>query len=480
MKSLSEQSEASVTELTSPTTDSPIKLLGKISLRKRLLLFLVPPLILLLTISAAIDYKLAHQTIDSAYDSTLADVVTDLESLVRFSGNQPHKLDISPEVENLIESDLPDTIFFCVRDTNGNVLAGDPNVPSFAYPSRAIRFQDGTWQNLAVRIASHTTKISNREIQVTVLKTTLSRSEALRTFLSAMIGPNLIFIALTLLCVWIAVKNGLAPLHHLESEIAKRKVNDLSEIQFSGTYPPETKPLLDNLNELLKVLKKSQISQQQFLADAAHQLRTPLSSVQTNIEIFIKENSQSPDLEPLNKALQSTERMGHLVSQLLAYARSDYSRSLIYEKQKVAFCSLLEKAASTVLDSAIEKNIDLSFDLHPAHAMCVEWMLFEATINLIDNAIRYTPSGGSIEVRCFTDDGRPSLEVIDSGPGIPEENQIQVFDRFYRLPGETGNGCGLGLAIVQQICQLHAATITLSNQKNGGLVARITFPVQQK
>lgn len=452
------------------------KLLERISLKGRLLLFLVPPLTLLLCISAVLDFRLAHRTIDSAYDSTLTDVVTDLESLVRFSGgDNSGKLDLSPEVANLIESDLPDKIFFCVRDDKGNVLAGDADVPAFSRQLRSIHFEDSVWHKHEVRIASHTTKILGREIQVTVLKTTLSRNEAMRSFLSAMIGPNLVFILLTLVCVWIAVKNGLGPLEQLESEIADRKANDLSEIKSTG-YPPEIKPLLNKLNELLRILSKSQLSQQRFLADAAHQLRTPLASLQTNIEIFLKNNQDSEDTHLLSNALMSSDRMAHLISQLLAYARSENGESFGAPRQEINFCLLLEKAASSVIDAAIEKNIDLSFDLQPVSAIGIDWMLFEAVINLVDNAIRYTPTGGNIHVRCYTEKGHPTLEVLDSGPGIPEIHQTEVFDRFFRLPRETSSGCGLGLSIVQQICETHAANIKLFNRPEGGLSAKITFP----
>jgi len=137
---------------------------------------------------------------------------------------------------------------------------------------------------------------------------------------------------------------------------------------------------------------------------------------------------------------------------------------------------LAEKSASAFIDAALEKNIDLGFDVAPVTAMGIPWLLQEALANLIDNAIRYCPGGGVVTVRCGEQNGIPFLEVEDDGPGIPESFRRQVFERFYRIPGSPSNGCGLGLPIVKEIADFHAARIELLSGEARGLRVRLEFP----
>ena len=180
--------------------------------------------------------------------------------------------------------------------------------------------------------------------------------------------------------------------------------------------------------------------------------------------------------ERLVRIEEAAERIAHLVTQLLIYAQTEPAASANQIFHPVALHELAESSASTFIDRALAKDIDLGFEIQPAVAEGIAWMLREALGNLIDNALRYCPAGSTITVRSGIHSGRPYLAVEDNGPGIPAEKHKKVFERFYRIPGSISGGCGLGLPIVQEIAHLHAAIITFSEPEKGGLTVTLTFP----
>jgi two-component system, OmpR family, sensor histidine kinase TctE len=447
-------------------------------LRRRLIVALALPLILILIGSSVFDYRLARKTADTAHDEALADTVYDLESHIR-NQTSPVDFDLAAETEAMIRSNAPDMLYFSVRDGAGRTLAGDDDLPEIELPRNdKIVFLDSIYKGKPVRIASHRLSMFATDMHITVVETIEKRRLSSQRILTAMVAPNLAVIFAALLAVLFGVRQGLLPLNTVEREIGARSVTDLHEIELS-TAPSEIRPLLRRLNELFALLRASSEIQQRFIADAAHQLRTPLAGLQTQIDLAAGEGAFSHNAERLANIEEATARLEHLLTQLLMYARTETSRSLHDLFEEVALDKLVEKSASVFLDAALAKNIDLGFEISPASTRGVSWMLQEALGNLIDNAIRYTPPGGTITVRCCHDEGRPYFEVEDSGPGIREEDMERVFERFYRIPGSPGNGCGLGLAIVSEISILHGASVRLLPGQAGGLRARILFPVQE-
>ena len=443
-------------------------------LRQRLLVALLVPLILILIGSSILDYRLAKQTANSAYDQSLADSVFDLESHIR-KQNFPGFLDLTEEAEAMLRSNAPDMLYFSVRDGAGKILAGDSDLPELAASdSEQVRFADGTYKGKAVRMAAHRLKLTAGNIQIVVVETREKRKLSSQRILTAMILPNLAVIFATLLAVLLGVRHGLLPLQAVEREIASRSVSDLREIDLAST-PSEIRPMLRRLNELFGLLRESAEVQQRFIADAAHQLRTPLAGLQTQLDLAANEGAFGHNSERLGHIEEATGRIGHLLTQLLSYARAETSNPVVESFAEVALDQAVEKSASTFLDAALAKEIDLGYEIAPATTLGLAWMLQEALANLIDNAIRYTPAGGIITVHCGETDGRAFIEVEDSGPGIPEAQRKQVFERFYRIPGSPGNGCGLGLAIVSEIAQLHGATVQLDSGETGGLRVGIRF-----
>lgn len=446
-----------------------------LGLRQRLIVALLIPLTLILVASSLFDYRLAKQTANAAHDQGLADSIFDLESHIR-KQNFTARLDLTEEAEAMLRSNAPDLLYFSVRDASGKVLAGDSDLPQFALPTdNQVVFKDGTHHGDPVRIALHRQSLAGGNILIVAMETTERREQSSQRILTAMVLPNLAVVVATLLAVLFGVRHGLLPLRTVEREIASRSVSDLREIELSGT-PAEIRPMLRRLNELFALLRESAEIQKRFIADAAHQLRTPLAGLQTQLDLAVGEGAFEHNGKRLGQIDEATARIGHLLSQLLAYARAETSTSITDSFVDVALDQLLEKSATTFLDPALAKEIDLGFEIAPARVKGLPWLLQEALGNLIDNAIRYTPKGGIITVRCGDTSGDAFVEVEDSGPGIPAHHLEQVFERFYRIPGAPGNGCGLGLPIVSEIARMHGADVQLSEGEAGGLKARLRFP----
>lgn len=447
-----------------------------LGLRQRLMLALMVPLTAVFAIGVILDYRLAKETADAAFDQSLADAALDIASHIQASEGDLD-VELSSEAEAMLRSDGKDHIYFAVRDGDGRLLAGDRDlVAGEAAADGQMLFIDSRFRDGWTRAVVHRVDAATGPITITVAETLSKRNRASRKILTAMILPNLIVIVGTLLAVYLGVRRGLRPLDEVEEAIATRSPRDLREIDTTET-PREIRPLVARLNDLFGLLREAAAGQQRFLADAAHQLRTPLAGLQTQIELATVEGRFQSDPERLASIEEATGRIAHLVDQLLVFARSEPAAAATQIFEPVPLDLLLEKAASIFLDRALSKGIDLGFDIAPVTVNGIPWMLREALTNLIDNALRYTPGGGTITVRSSRREGNAVLEVEDNGPGIPAEEQEKIFDRFYRIPGTAGEGCGLGLTIVREIAHLHGAEVRLATLQGGGLRISLMFPV---
>ncbi|MCC6916976.1 sensor histidine kinase [Nitrosomonas sp.] len=446
-----------------------------LGLRQRLLLWILLPLIAVFIGSILFDYRLAQETANTAYDHSLNNAALDIAAYIRTVGLNP-ELRLTPEAEAMLRSDAMDKIFFAVYNSDHQLLAGDADLP--IYPGSLHEpptFSDDFYRDEKVRATTRRIAVHGNEIIITVAETMRERDQASNHILVAISVPNLMIIAATLLVIYFGVRRGLAPLVHVENQIASRSPRDLRALDIEHA-PREIRPMLTRLNELFDSLRLASAAQQRFLADAAHQLRTPLAGLQTQIELVAAEGKYLRNEERLARIEESVERIAHLVTQLLIYAQTEPAASANQIFQPVALHELAESAASTFIDRALTKDIDLGFEIEPATTDGIAWMLREALGNLIDNALRYCPAGSTITVCSGIRSGHPYLAVEDNGPGIPVEEHGKVFERFYRIPGSASGGCGLGLSIVQEITQLHAATIIFSEPEGGGLTVTLTFP----
>lgn len=444
------------------------------TLRKRLLVSLLAPLAAMLLISLAADYHIAFDPADEAYDHALVDDTVALAGRVHASGTAI-EVDLPAAAEAVLRSNGRDQEFLAVRGPDGLLLAGDADLqPGPAMPGHRPALSNATLRGEKVRKASYRLETPSGPVTVVVAETTRKRERAGSKILAAMVVPNVLLILATLGLVYIGVRSGLAPLAHLSEEIGRRSPHDLSPLP-KGNVPGEAEPLINAMTTLIDDLRGAAMAQQAFLANAAHQLKTPLAALQTQLELTAAEIPEEcrHRVENLRDA---TQRLSHLAHQLLALARSGPEADIAHERRPVDLAHMLSENASVWYDRALARDIDLGFDADTAVVDGSEWLLRELLSNLIDNALKYTPPGGQVTARSgIGEDGRPFIEVEDNGPGIPEAEHSRIFDRFYRAAGSPGSGTGLGLAIVKEVADRHDATIDLADAPEGGTRIRVNF-----
>jgi len=279
--------------------------------------------------------------------------------------------------------------------------------------------------------------------------------------------------------IWIVVGRALRPLQALSRDVRARSASDLAALPFGG-LPDEVRPLVSSLNDLLQRLQRAIESQGQFVADAAHELRTPLTAVQLQLQVLQRAESQPERDAALERLGEGIRRSTHLVQQLLTLARQEPG-SAAPEKESVDLRALAERVAADFEPLARDKTIDLKLDLRaavvPGEAEGLRVMLN----NLVENAIRYTPAGGQVGLIVHRDDAEATVEVDDTGPGIPEDQRARVFDRFYRATrsdsSSESEGSGLGLAIVKRVVDRHSGRIELRTGSSGiGLAVVVRLP----
>jgi len=441
------------------------------SLRVLLLRWLLPAMLLLLLAGAATAYWVALRSATKAYDRALLDTSLAIaQQLTLLDGKSV--VPLSGQARDVLLVDKFDQIFFAVRGPNGELLDGDQGLPM---PPQLPReewtegryYYDGRLNDKKLRLAALTTERSGKIYTVLAAETLVKRNALVREILLGMLLPELLLIVVSLAVVWVGVRSGLLPLAKLREELAGRSQTDLSPV--TTDVPEEIQPVVREINELLSRLGHSLDSQRHFVSDAAHQLRTPIAALQAQVEATLAE-SDPLMRQQLQGILAAAHRLSHLVEQMLMLARAQ--PSLAQNQPRVALEEAAHAAAEDWLPVAIRNGIDLGFELAPSAVFGNSLLLRELFANLLDNALRHTPRGGSVTVRCGADDGA-WLSVEDSGAGIPEVDREKVFERFYQSPGVASGGSGLGLAIVCEIARQHGghARIDRSPELGG---ARVT------
>jgi len=445
------------------------------SLRRRLLGFLLVPLVLLMGASVVSDYREGLTVANSAYDYALFSTAQAVAA--RLDPDPPSRTGAA------VHTDAIDRIFYALIDSDGTLISGDRRLAALADPSApgnpSYRFE--TLGDLPVRVATyrHRVEESTRPVTVVVAETINKREMAATRAMFATLWIDGMLIILSMGAVFFGVRYALKPLDFLSQRIQHRAVDDLRPVSEEGT-PSETRALVNAINRLLNNLRDAGIAQQAFISSAAHQLRTPIAGLQTQLELAAGNMSGEP-LERIQSMQESAQRLAHLTKQMLALARSSVDANPADDMQPVLLNELLETAASDFIDVALVKNIDLGFEVQAVFATGFRWMLRELLANLIDNSLRYTPDNGRVTVRCgATPEGFPFIEVEDNGPGIPEESRERVLDRFVRLDEQSVDGSGLGLSIVKEVAVRHRAKLSLQNAAGkSGLLVRVEFPIPQ-
>ena len=301
------------------------------------------------------------------------------------------------------------------------------------------------------------------------------RTLLVKEILLTVVLPQGLLIALAGILVWFGVASALVPLSLLEKEIETRTHRDLSPLPDSAV-PVEVRPLTHAINDLMQRLGQTLSVQHRFIADAAHQLRTPIAGLKIQIERALHSDSMDEIRPALSQLQSSAERVAHLSNQLLTLARAEPGANDPARFTDIDLNAIARETGMHWVPRALERNIDLGFagSDRPVRIRGDALLLQELISNLIDNAVRYGREGGSITVSVTAP---AQITVEDDGPGIPDDERSKVFERFHRMPGSPGEGSGLGLAIVREIAQAHGAQVRLGNPAAGsGTRIQITFP----
>jgi two-component system sensor histidine kinase TctE len=451
------------------------------TLRKQVLAWLCWPLLALWSVSSIIDYDIANRFVNLAYDRSLLESALDIGRQVKVLNDRIY-VDLPEVAVQMLQSRESGRLYYLVTGPRNEYITGEPDLPPPPDPfSGRVNYYDGTYRNRPVRIVTlHLpleTGKSDSMVMVQVAENRAARNDFARQILFRMVLPQALLIIVAGLMIWYAVGRGLAPLGALRREIENRSHRDLSALP-EEQAPQEVRPLIRAMNELLQRLSLALASQQRFIADAAHQLRTPIAGLKTQTELALRQTPPGEAHGTLRQLRSATEQATRLVNQLLSLARAEPPIGRVQTTDMIDLRDLAREATTEWVPRAIERNVDLGFDADSQVAQ-VEgdpFLLREMLNNLLDNAVRYTHTGGQVTVRVGRATGGPMLTVEDNGPGIPDSERARVFERFYRVLGTGAEGCGLGLAIVREIAQSHGAEVSLTPGAGGiGTIVTIVF-----
>jgi two-component system sensor histidine kinase TctE len=370
-----------------------------------------------------------------------------------------------------------DSIKYALRDAQGHLLAGDGQVPGV--PMNDLNAQIFAMAQIDHRsVRTLTTRFDTRlgVIMITVADVRPTAEPAARYGFMNTLLWDFVQLDVTLVLVWVGIQLGLRPVKKLRDEIAERSPLDLRPI-VETSVPREIAPVVVTLNRLFELLRTGVQSQQQFIANTAHQLRTPITGMQAQLDLLVAEPAAQPIKGRLLTLQEGIRQLAHSANQLLMLARADPNANIAAKSQSIDLNAIVGEVAAKFFDRALQAGIDFGVEAQPVTIHADPSLLDDLLGNLVDNALKYTPRDGSVTISAGRLNGKPFLAVEDTGPGIPEADRPRVRQRFYRLPNSPGHGSGLGLAIVDEIAQLYGAAVSITNGANGlGTRVLVQFP----
>lgn len=457
-------------------------------LQRQLLAWLLAPLLALMLVDAVVSYGVALNFANQAYDRALQEIAREVVLHVHRDSSGP-RVSLGPEVERVLLVDQGDTLRYRVMAADGRLAGGDADVPGPAGgtgPDRGPIFFDGQWHGQPVRVIAawmpYLGAAASERVLVLVAETLNKRSQLVWEILASVIVPQLLMLLLAGALVYFGVSRGLLPLKRLQAAVSSRSHLDLRSIEVRDV-PGEVRPLVDEVNDLMQRLGATLDFQNRFIADAAHQLKTPVSGLKAQIEIALRETDPTRVQHCLAQLFTSADRMSRLVRQLLSLARNEPGAASAITLERIDLNDLAVEVAMRWVPEALKRDIDLGFEACP-QAVMVQGeadRLREMLNNLVDNAIRYSRHGGRVTVAvALSGSGEGMLSVSDDSQRIPVAERERIFERFHRLLGSRAEGSGLGLAIVSEIAALHRARITLQEDVDGiGNTFCVSFPRSQ-
>jgi len=437
------------------------------SLRRRLLFLLSGTVLAAWLATAAFTYFDAREEIGEMLDAHLA------QSAGLIAAQLEHEIDDDHAARTPRQYKHERKIAFQVWDRKGRLLLRSASAPEVQLQSRSEGYGDAVIDGKRWRIFSRWDE--SRQYLVQVGERYELRDELAQSVASHLLHPLAVALPALALLIWLGVGAGLAPLGGVAREVARRAPDNLAPLD-EASAPREISPLIGALNALFDRLRTSLEQERRFTADAAHELRTPLAAVKTQAQVALGASSDAARDRALANVVAGADRAARLVEQLLVLARLDPQTALT-PGQTVDLRELARQGTAEIAPAAAARGVEVGLVPGDAAPVAGDAVLLAVLLrNLLDNAVRYTPSGGEVEVSVERTSGGVSLAVIDNGPGIPEAERGKVFERFHRLLGSGEEGSGLGLSIVRRIADLHRAGVSLDTGPGGrGLRVEVRF-----
>ncbi|MBK7006401.1 MAG: sensor histidine kinase N-terminal domain-containing protein [Burkholderiales bacterium] len=465
------------------------------SLFGEILDWMLTPLMLLWPISLVLTWLVAQSIAGKPFDRALEYNVGALARLITVGDGRNAQFTLPLPARELLRADDLDTVYYQVLGAHGEYLSGEMGLPAPAADEKIVpgevRMRDDEFRGTTIKVAYTWVQLdlpNARPALVQVAETMDKRSVLATEIVKGVMLPQFVVLPLAVLLVWLALAQAIKPLHHLEERIRARSPDDMSPLEVEAV-PLEVVPLVESVNDLLLRLKDSIATQKRFLADAAHQLKTPLAGLRMQADLAQRAGASAEDLkQSLRQIGRSSIRATHTVNQLLALARAEGSGTAM-NRQPCDLARLTMEVVRDCVPRAMDKHIDVGFEgAQPGTpGVTVQGnptLLKEMVRNLMDNALNYTPSSaeapGIITARVLLEPVNHALvlQVEDTGPGIALAERELVFQPFYRALGTEADGSGLGLSIVLEIARQHHASVTVGDGHPGQVPVGACFTVR--
>ena len=454
----------------------------QLSLRQRLLLLLLPPILLLIAVWSWGAYAIVLQFANTAYDWGLVDQVLALAGQVKFL-DRKIEVNLPPAARQMLEFDRMDKVYFSVADALNRPLIGNHTLPANPDTDEAVneaRFYDARVDGRPVRLVEFRVpnEIVGDVLFVRIAETLHKREHLAKEVLLHMLWPQIFLLAGIVILVWYGIGRGIAPLSRIRDAIAQRSHDDLSPLEETG-LPAEVQEQVHVINDLMDRLGRTIEARRRFIADATHQLRTPITVLRTQTELALRAKDADEQRSLIAKLDTGTARLARLANQLLNLSRVETGLIGATDFTPVVVGTLVEEVVAALIPAALKKDIEVRVKIarRLPEVMGDRQLLGEMLTNLVDNAIRYTQAGGRIIVKARADQERTAFIIADNGPGIPDEERDKVLLRFYRRATVSSEGSGLGLAIAQEIALLHGGSLVLApTSGESGLTVTVEIP----
>jgi two-component system sensor histidine kinase TctE len=459
--------------------------MGTRSLRFQLLAGLLVPLGIVALVQFSVAYRNAQVTAQAVTDRILLASARSIAEHIGF-GDSGLDVTVPPAALGMFDLGYGDTVYYRVTAAGNRLLAGydDLPAPPVPAPESQPEYYDARYRGEPIRLVAVTQPVSlARGVQqatIVVAETLNGRAAMSRELWVGSALQQSLLIVIACLLAWLALRRVLAPLLRLSGEVEVRKPDDFRPFSVAALQA-ELDPLVRALNDYMMRLAAQLDAQRRFTANAAHQLRTPLTLLRTQASFALRGADEKERYEAAEAILATTQQITRLTNQLLSLAKAE-PHGQPPRRETIDLVTTTREILVEHGALAVDRGIDLAFEVEPDGETAIvradPTMLRDLIVNLVDNAVNYTPPGGHVTVTVAREPDACVLRVEDTGPGIPEAQRALVFERFYRLPGSEVEGSGLGLAIVKEIVDAHLGTIALSSRADGhGLVVEVRFPV---